>query len=70
MFLTMAGVPVDEPANGAPIEGPEEDSENDGTADAPYVVLIDSQVVTEEDLDTVFTAIDSLEVRPPHIQDT
>ena len=49
IFLTIVGAPVDD--------------QPDGTSDAPYVLLIGAQIVTEPDADAISAAIESLEIR-------
>lgn len=66
MFVSMAGVPVDESANGIPTEEegeegmPTEDGEPDIATDASYVLIVGAQILTEEDLEAVNTAIKTL----------
>jgi hypothetical protein len=64
MFLSMAGVSIGDPID----EQPNNEFPDSETMDAPYVVLVGGQVNTEQDMQAIQGAINSLQTRSPESQ--
>lgn len=64
MFLLLAGVSIGDSIGGQPDDG----FPDNGAMDAPYVILVGAQVTTDQDMNAIHGAINSLQTRSPDSQ--